>query len=387
MDNMVIGYDAKRAFRNRTGLGNYSRMVIAGVLKGHNDVWGVLYTPPVRDEYSDYFDGLAKVEIRRPSRLWRLVPWLWRTMGFSKRLTNDHIQLYHGLSHELPLRVPQGIRQVVTMHDLIVLRYPHQFSLFDRYVHRMKQRHACEKADVVVAVSEQTRRDLIDLMGVPAEKIRVIYQSCDPIFWKPLPPDAVAQVRSRYGLPGRYVLCVATIEERKNQLAAVRALPLLPDDMSLVMVGRRRGRYAKEVDGEIARLGLSGRVKVLSDASFADFPALYHGAVASVYPSRFEGFGIPVLESMCCDTPVVTTPVASMPEVGGEAALYADPDDVESLARLLNHIAVDPTFRESLVEKGRQQRERFAPAAIADQLYSLYRELTDNQLAHQSGIG
>lgn len=374
-NRITIGYDAKRAFRNRTGLGNYSRMIISGVLRRHDDIWGVLYTPPMRSEYSDYFDGLVKVEIRRPSRLWQWVPWLWRTVGFGRQLEADHIQLYHGLSHELPVGAPKDIKQVVTMHDLIVLRYPHYFSLFDRHVHRIKQRRACRVADVVVAISEQTRRDLINLMQVPEQKIRVIYQSCDPIFWQPVSEAAVDTVRSRYGLPERYVVCVGTIEERKNQLCAVRALKQLPDDIGLVIVGRRRGRYARLVDAEIARLGLSARVRVLEGASFADFPAIYAGAVASAYLSRFEGFGIPVLESMCCDTPVVASSASSMPEAGGDAALYADPDDVDAVAAHLSRLASDPALRGELVERGRTQRQRFAPDVIADQMYALYREV------------
>lgn len=375
MKNNIIGYDAKRAFRNRTGLGNYSRMIISGVLRRHDDMWGVLYTPPMRNEYTDYFDGLAKVEIRRPSRLWRFVPWLWRTLGFVKQLQNDRIQLYHGLSHELPVGVPEGVRQVVTMHDLIVLRYPQYFKPFDRVVHRLKQRRACREADVIVAISEQTRRDLIDMMQVPEEKIRVIYQSCDPIFWHPVSDAAVEKARARYALPARYIICVGTIEERKNQLCAVRALQHLPSDIGLVIVGRRRGKYPCHVDAEIARLGLSDRVLMLNNASFADFPALYHGAVASVYMSRFEGFGIPVLESLCCDTPVVTSSTSSMPEAGGDAAFYADPDDPLAVAAHLSRLATDDAFRSAAVERGRLQRQRFTPEIIADQIYNLYREL------------
>lgn len=383
MDKITIGYDAKRAFRNRTGLGNYSRMIISGVLRRHADVWGVLYTPPMSSEYMYYFEGIVSVEVRRPSRLWRWVPWLWRTVGFGRQLATDRIQLYHGLSHELPVGAPKNIRQVVTMHDLIVLRYPHYFSLFDRYVHRAKQRRACRVADVVVAISEQTRRDLVDLMHVPEEKIRVIYQSCDPIFWQPVAADAIARARQRYGLPDRYVVCVGTIEERKNQLCAIRAMLQLPADIGLVIVGRRRGRYARLVDAEIAKLGLSGRVKVIEGASFSDFPALYAGAVASTYLSRFEGFGIPVLESLCCDTPVVASSASSIPEAGGDAALYADPDDVDTVAAHLLRLATDDRLRATLIERGRMQRMRFAPDIIADQMYDLYREVLGNGTAGQ----
>ena len=375
MGDIIIGYDAKRAFRNRTGLGNYSRMIIGEMLRSHPDVWVVLFSPSIEGDYYHYFDGLVKVEVRRPSGLWRYIPWLWRTVGFSRQLAHSHIVLYHGLSNELPLKVPVGMKQVVTIHDLAALQFPRQFNAFDRAVHRFKQRYACQKADVVVAVSEQTRRDVVELLHVPEERTRVVYQSCDPIFWHPATEEAVARVRERYALPSRYVICVGTIEERKNQIAVVQAMRQLPEDIGLVIVGRERGRYAAKVRREIARCGLTERVRLLTAARFEDFPALYAGAMASVYMSRFEGFGIPVLESFCCDVPVVTSSCSSMPEVGGEAALYADPDDVEGIAAHLRRLASDEEFRHSVVERGRQQRQRFTPSAIAGEMYNLYREL------------
>ena len=375
MDEMIIGYDAKRAFLNRTGLGNYSRMVVGEVLRNHTDVWAVLYTPSIRSEYYHYFDGLVKVELRRPSRLWRFVPWLWRTAGFSRKLAHNHIMLYHGLSNELPLSVPAGMKQVVTMHDLASIRFPQQFNWFDRHVHRHKQRYACRRADMVVAVSEQTRRDVMELLHVPPERVRVIYQSCDPIFWQPPAAGAVEAARKRYGLPRRYAICVGTIEERKNQLAVVRAMQHVDAGVGLVIVGKRRGKYASAVDKEIAQRGLADRVQVIDNARFADFPALYAGAVASVYVSWFEGFGIPVLESLCCDTPVITSRLSSMPEAGGEAALYVDPGDEYAIASHLNRLASDEAFRSEAVARGRVQRERFAPKVIADQMYALYCEL------------
>lgn len=378
MQDIIIGYDAKRAFRNHTGLGNYSRMIVGEMLRSHPDVWAVLFSPLIDGDYYHYFDGMVKVEIRRPSRLWRYVPWLWRTVGFSRKLSLNHVELYHGLSNELPVSVPAGMKQVVTIHDLASIRFPQQFNGFDRMVHRLKQRYACQKADIVVAVSQQTRRDIIDLLHVPEERVRVIYQSCDPIFWQPITEQAVAQVRQRYALPKRYVVCVGTIEERKNQVAVVRAMQQVSPDVGLVIVGRPRGRYAAAVRREIVRCGLSSRVKILANARFADFPALYAGAVASVYMSRFEGFGIPVLESFCCNTPVVTSSLSSMPEVGGEAALYADPDDVATIAAHLHRLATDEAFRASRVEKGCLQRQRFTPKAIGDEMYALYRELLAN---------
>ena len=292
------------------------------------------------------------------------------------------MELFHGLSHELPYGLGKGVKKVVTMHDLIVRRYPEFFKPADRVIHRLKMRHACEVADVVVAISEQTKRDLVELMGVPEEKIRVVYQSCDPIFWneelrikneesKDCSPSVGQQsVREKYGLPERYIICVGTLEERKNQLAVIEAMERLPKDVGLVLVGRPRGDYGKRV-----LQCASERVKVLTNASFSDFPVLYAGAVASVYLSRFEGFGIPVLESMCCDCPVVTSNVSSMPEAGGDAALYAAPDDPETVAAHLRHLLDDAAFRTDIIEKGRIQKMKFAPEKVTADMMAVYKSL------------
>lgn len=365
MNRMVIGYDAKRAFCNGTGLGNYSRSLIAAA-EGRK----VLYTPKVAIVWGD---NLADAVVRLPQGLWRMVPSLWRTLACAQHLDTDGVQLYHGLSHELPVGLPGNVRKVVTMHDLIVRRYPHYFSLFDRIVHRLKQRHACRVADVVVAISEQTKRDLVDLMHVPEHKIKVVYQSCDHIFWDAERRMAVEDVREKYSLPERYVICVGTVEERKNQLNVIAACRQLPEDVALVIVGRLRGDYGRRVAD-----AAGGRVRLLQGAAFDDFPALYAGAVASVYLSRFEGFGIPVLESLCCDCPVVTSNLSSMPEAGGDAALYADPDDPDAVAAHLQRLLGDHAFRQECIEKGRTQRLRFAPEKVAADMAAVYKSLLDD---------
>lgn len=166
---------------------------------------------------------------------------------------------------------------------------------------------------------------------------------------------------------------MGTLEERKNQLRVIEAMKRLPEDVALVLVGRPRGDYGQRV-----LACTNERVRVLSGASFTDFPSLYRGAVASVYLSRFEGFGIPVLESMCCDCPVVTSDVSSMPEAGGDAALYAAPDDVEAIARQLLRLCEDEDLRQQCIEKGRIHRMKFAPEKVSADMMAVYISLLDN---------
>lgn len=372
---MVIGFDAKRAFQNYTGLGNYSRMLICGLAQQHNGVRSFLYSPVMDGEYKSYFSSFANISTRQPSGIDRYFPNLWRSYGVSVHLKGDKIDIFHGLSHELPHGIPHTIKKVVTMHDLIVWRYPQFYKPFDRVAHRTKQRHACRIADIVIAISEQTKRDLITYLKVPESKIRVIYQSCDDIFWQPVTEDAKTEARSTYHLPEKYIVCVGSIEDRKNQVAAVQALCELPDDIHLVIVGHPHGGYIHQLNAEIKRKHLSNRVHILSDADFDDFPALYANAFASVYVSQFEGFGIPILESMCCNTPVVTSNTSSMPEAGGDAALYASPDNPHEIAQQLQQIINSPQLRSELIEKGRQQRKNFEPKKIIADFYNLYSTL------------
>lgn len=376
---MIIGFEAKRAFKNNTGLGNYSRMLICGLAHEHQEVRSVLYSPDMTGEYSNYFTSYANISTRQPSGFDRHFPNLWRSYGLAMHLKTDNVDIFHGLSHELPHGIPHSIKRVVTIHDLIVWRYPHYYKLFDRIAHRIKQRHSCQSADAIVAISKSTKRDIIKYLHVPASKIHVIYQSCDPIFWLPISEGDKARVRKDYKLPEKYIICVGTVEERKNQISVVKALAQLPSDIHLVIVGRHRGRYFSDIMNEAKGLKLESRIHAITNADFEDFPALYACAIASAYMSHYEGFGIPVLESMCCDTPVVTSNISSMPEAGGDAALYCPPDRPSIIAMNLKSIIEDPKLREQLVEKGRIQREKFSQKNVIAELYKLYNTLVPQE--------
>lgn len=372
---MVIGFDAKRAFQNDTGLGNYSRILICGIAQEHQDVHAVLYSPNMSGNYRSYFSGFANISTRQPSGWDRHIPNLWHGFGIGLHLHGDKVTLYHGLSHELPHGIPKDIKRVVTMHDLFAWRYPQYYRPLERSVYRAKQRHSCKIADMVVAVSEQTKRDLIEILHLPEEKIRVIYQTCDQIFWRPVTQDEKDEVREHYHLPDRYFISVGTIEERKNQIAVVEALASLPADIHLVIVGRANTRYHADLMRVVRSRNLETRVRILSRADFDDFPALYANAIGSVYVSHCEGFAIPIVESFCCDTPVIASNCSSMPEAAGDAALLVAPNDSSAIAQAMRQLIDDDSLRQELIAKGRRQRQRFTPKAIVDQFYNLYREL------------
>lgn len=373
--SMVIGFDAKRAFRNNTGLGNYSRMLVCSLASCHQDVQSILYAPQMSGYYKSFFSSYANISTRQP-RGWRaLFPALWRGFGISLHLNDDRVDIYHGLSHELPHFIPSHIRRVVTIHDLVAFRYPKYLGTMEAAMHRMKMRHSCDIADVVVAISEQTKRDIMEYMLVPESKIRVLYQSCDEIFWDPVTPEQIASVRDTYRLPDNYILSVGTVEERKNQMNLVEALAQMSDDVHLVIVGRARGSYGDNLKRLISARGLNNRVHWLHNVEFSDFPALYAGSKAVAYVSRFEGFGIPILEAMCSGAVVLTSNCSSMPEVGGDAVLYADPERPDDIARQLTILLTDEALRTDLLSRSKERVKQFTQEKISHDFYQLYTEL------------
>lgn len=379
VETMIVGYDAKRAFKNATGLGNYSRMLICGLASHYRDFKAMLYAPKMSGYYQSYFTCYANVSTRQPRGIDQWTPNLWRSFGVSMHLKHDKVDIYHGLSHELPHRIPSSIKKVVTMHDLVAWRYPQYFRPWDAWMYRLKQKHSAHIADIVVAISEQTKRDLIDIMHVPENKIRVLYQSCDPIFWDPISDETIADVRERYDLPERYFISVGTIEDRKNQARVVEAMKQLPEDAHLILVGHKRGIYGEKIQHDIASYGLSKRVRIIEDAEFEDFPALYAASCGSVYMSLFEGFGIPILEAMCSGAPVLTSNCSSMPEVGGDAVLYAAPDDVEAIVSQMRRLFDDENLRDTLRTKGHERKMKFSEQHVAEQFYKLYEELLSEE--------
>lgn len=372
---MRIGYDAKRAFKNFSGLGNYSRAVISIMAQYYDQHEYVLYTTPYAAHPLQGFADKLNISIREPKGIWRLLHSVWRSLRLSKDISKDRIDIYHGLSHELPVGIQRtSAKSVVTMHDLIVLRYPHLYKPIDRQIYMKKYKASCNAADLIIAISEQTKADLIHFMHIDERKIRLVYQGCDPQFYDIKSTAEKEAVKQKYSLPDNYILSVGTIEPRKSLATIVRALAQLPTAIHLVAVGKPTP-YLNIVQAEVQRLDLHNRMHFIHNAAFADLPAIYQQAIIFVYSSLFEGFGIPILEALNSRVPVVAANTSSLPEVGGDAALYIEPDDDKTLATHLYNILNDTTLRQSMVEKGLVQAATFNEDKIARSLWSVYEEL------------
>lgn len=351
---MKIGFDGKRALRNMTGLGNYSRLVVESLAESYPQLQLTLYSP--RDGESERLQKirkLANVNIRLPLKGEApLGGSLWRTQGMTRLFKTDEIDLFHGLSNELPLNIrTSGIPSVVTMHDVIYRRMPECYNLTDRIIYDFKYGRACRNATRIIAVSERTKRDVMEFYGIGDEKIDVVYQGCDDIFRQRLSSVQIAGIKEKYDIRTPYIIQVGSIEKRKNAMVSVKALSRLPQEYSLLLVGRKTA-YLDKVLKEAVSLGVSERVKVLDGVVFKDLPALYQGAEAAVYPSRYEGFGIPVLEALNSHIPCIAATGSCLEEAGGENGIYIDPDDPGALAEALTLVINERTVRTTLIEEG-----------------------------------
>jgi len=365
---MNIGFDAKRAFHNFSGLGNYSRLLIQSMSELYKENQYFLYTPKYNPHPLHDFVNHESCKIITPNNIASFLPSsFWRTFFLANDINARNIEVFHGLSGELPVS-PLKMKKVVTIHDLIFLRFPEYYSVFDRRIYEKKFRHACNIADKIITVSKQTANDCIHFLGADAKKIEIGYQSCDPMFLMPVKEN---DIKKKYDLPNRFILNIGTMEARKNLLNLVKALKFMDDDILLVAIGRRTN-YTAQVEKYIKEHHLSHRVKLMHHVPFKDFPALYAAASLLAYPSVFEGFGIPVLEALSVGTPVATSNTSSMPEVGGDAALYFNPYNVEDIAEKMNLLLHNNETAESLFKNRATQLKLFSLEHIAERVNGIY---------------
>ncbi|MHB1177899.1 MAG: glycosyltransferase family 4 protein [Daejeonella sp.] len=365
---MRIGFDGKRSTQNFTGLGNYSRYVIKLLTKFYPENQYSVYA--IKPPNSDLL--IPSVDYHYPEVKFLKV-W-WRSYGIACDLKKDKIDLYHGLSNEIPFSLKKsGIRSVVTIHDLIFLRYPEYYPFIDRKIYEFKFRNAASNADRIVAISEQTKRDLMHYFGTKEEQIEVIYQNCDPIFHRIISDEEKLSIRKTYTLPQKYLLNVGTIEERKNLMLTVKALKKL-DDIHLVVIGKETA-YAEKVKVYVKNNGLGHRVHFLKNVLYSHLPGIYQQAEIFIYPSRFEGFGIPIIEAMHSGIPVIAATGSCLEEAGGPGSMYTDPDNSEHLATQIRELLSDPIKKQKMILDGYEYLKKFEDRKIAAQLTNLYSNL------------
>ena len=384
---MNIGFDAKRAYHNTTGLGYYSRTIIGLLSRYYPEHQYFLFNPKSSDRFKFKADNLHEI---LPSGIINAVfSSAWRSSWVKKDLLKNGIDLYHGLSHEIPMGIKNtGVRSVVTIHDLIHERYPEQYNNIDVKIYHKKFLYACQHADRIIAISGQTKKDIIEFYGIDPEKISICYQSCDPAFGQTVSEEEKLRICQKYSLPKKFFLYVGSIIERKNLLNICKAMFLLRNDLDipLVVIGDG-GKYKQIVKDYVLQHGLTNRIIFLSEypniksdpelRTAQAFAAIYQSAIAMIYPSYFEGFGAPVLEALWSRLPVITSNRSCLPEVGGEGAYYVDPDQALEIATAMRIVYADETLRKGLIQKGWAHAQLSAPSIYVKNMMNIYLKTID----------
>lgn len=370
---MKIGFDAKRAFNNSTGLGNYSRLLIKSLITNFPENTYYLFTPKIDEKFAGEFSEFRQVEIIKPENfLDKQFPAAWRSYSIGDLVNNLELDIFHGLSNELPKGINQTkTKCVVTIHDLIFLRYPDYYNNIDAYIYKKKFRNACNNADLILATSIQTQNDIIDFFKTEKDKIQVSYQACDDAFSIEYTSEAKDSIRKKYNLPKQFILSVGTIEKRKNQLTILQALNELDESWELVLIGKKTS-YADEITSYAKEHDLSNRLHIFENIPFSDLPLIFQCCNLFVYISEFEGFGIPVLEAMQSNILTVTSNVSSLPEVIGNELLTINPFESAALVQFIKNTFSKPELIKSYTTTAKQRAQLFDKDYLAKALMDKY---------------
>ena len=367
----MIYVDISAAVHRRAGLGRYAESLTRALVAQDADRYGVFYNRERGIQPLAGLERLPACTVGLGYKPWRMAVWLGQLgrVGLDRLLPGA--ELFHATEHLLlPLR---SIPTVLTVHDLIFRHLPAHHKPLNRWYLNLVMPLYCQRATHIIAVSECTRRDLVTAYDLAPEKITVVHEAAASHF-HPQSPEVIAAVRSRCGLPDRYLLFVGTIEPRKNLACLLSVFETIhAEGLSdgLVIVGRRGWLY----DEFFARLERSPVRDAVSFPGYVldeDLPAIYGGSQGLVFPSVYEGFGLPVLEAMACGTPVAASNASSLPEIGGDAALYADPLDVEGMTEAVRRLLCDAELREHLRARGLERAAQFSWERAAARTRAVY---------------
>lgn len=370
--SVKVGFDAKRLFNNSTGLGNYSRDVLRNLKRYAPNLDCQLFTTKINaDLDTSFFE--KEFDVVLPDTKFKSY---WRTYKIAKEAKERKLDIFHGLSNEIPRNL-SGLKSVVTIHDLIFKKLPQTYPRIDRQIYDWKVKHACHHADKIIAISEQSKQDILNYYDVDENRVEVIYQSVHPVFYQRFRLN-VKSFREQFNLPQEYMLSVGALSERKNVLGVLGAMSQLSevDRIPLVIVGKGDS-YKKKMLAFIEEKQLSKWVIFIDDyLSVEELKVFYELASLVVYPSFYEGFGLPIVEALLSRTPVISSNISSMPEAGGKYTKYINPDDTAELSAAIKEILSDTELQNEMIQNGYiYANQNFSPEKLTRQLYQLYQSL------------
>ncbi len=377
---MRVAIDYTAALHQGAGIGRYVRELVRGLarLDGENEYvicWARDAGGPPPAEDVPPRSRLVRLPLTE-----RMLIWLWYRLRIPlwAELLTGPVDVFHSPDFTLPpLRRAQG---VLTVHDLSFVRVPECADPAQRRYLTAAVPRSARRADIVLADSQNTRHDLLDLFDLPEHKVAVVYPGVDSRFRPVQDKETRLRVRDRYGLTGPFILALGTLEPRKNLDRLIRAYAHLwidgPDEATVPPLAFS-GDVGWLMDGVfrlVDDLEIGQHTRFLGYVPDKDLPALLSMATCLVYPSLYEGFGLPVLEALACGTPVVTSNVSSLPEVAGDVAVYCDPHDVADIARAIHRVLDDETLRRLLSNRGPEQARHFSWDEAARRVLSVYRQ-------------
>ncbi len=364
---MKIGIDASKiSISQKTGTENYAYNLIRELLRLDHRNDYILY---LREDPPDFVKDHPNVSTKKIP-----LPRLWTQAGLASEVLFSPPDVLFVPAHTMPVVHRPGLKTVVTIHDLGAefLEQYHQFPQ-KLYLNRSTE-YVAKFASHLIAVSEATKKDLTDKLTVNPERVSVIYEGWDrELFHKPTIAE-VRIIREKYRLIDDYLIFVGTIQPRKNLERLIEAFAKAKIGLDLVLVGKK-GWLSEPIYNAPKKFGVSDRVKFLGHVPSADLPGLYGGARALTFPSLYEGFGLPVLEALACGTVVLTSDSTSLPEVGGEAALYVNPLDMSSIRRGIEDIATNNKLRDKLLSEGINQVQKFSWDKAAKETLAVFEKV------------
>jgi glycosyltransferase involved in cell wall biosynthesis len=375
---VTVYLDVSAAVHHRAGLGRYAENLARALAPLLPDHLALFYNREAGIEPLPGLESLPSRSVALGYKPWRMAVWLGQIahVGFN-RLVPD-ATLFHAAEHLLlPLH---GVPSILTVHDLIFRHLPEHHKPLNRWYLNLAMPLYCRRAAHIIAISGQTRRDLVSAYGIPADKISVIYEAADARF-RPQTPAAIGASRSRYHLPERYLLFVGTVEPRKNLtrlLAAFERLHAEGLTDGLAVVGKRGWLY-DDFFAALERSPSKAAVLFPGYVPDEDLPAVYAGAQALVMPSLYEGFGLPVLEAMACAAPVACSNGSSLSEIAGDAAALFDPTDVDSIGDALRRILCDADLQVHLRDIGARHANGYSWSRAAEETLAVYRRFAHEQ--------
>ena len=367
---MRIAFDAYHALFQSGGIARYARGLISAIAEIQKKNCLILFYNRFFEKGKPWRPPNGNSRIKQVFVPRRLLQGAWETLKWpSAEFFCGSIDLFHGLHFVLP--PVRNARRILTVHDLTYLKYPDYFlnrALNEcGYQRELPMSLGC--TDAVIAVSQKTREDLIEILKIPQEKVRVIYEGVDAHFFKPVNEKEKAAIRTLYNLSAPYIVfLVGTPEPRKNLIKAVAAARQAAPHLTLVLIGPEKPLKSL-LNDDFRNINFTGIVPE------EHLPALISGAQMSLYPSLYEGFGLPVLESMACGVPVITSSRGALPEVAGGAALFVDPEDLDSIAGAISELINDDMLQNRLKIAGIKRAAEFTWQKAAEETLSLYREL------------